>query len=112
MRIVFMDVEGTITDNDVLVYYYCAAKGGKTEGAYHVREGDDLLRVAEQVAAGINTHWCKPLFEATAEGTRVKVFIKDGADDVKIGWYVEHIPGNRTTERLPGGDVSLTIMEG
>lgn len=112
MRIVYLDVEGKITPNDVLVYYYCAARGGRTEGAYHVRKGDTLEYIAEQVAAGVNTHWCQPLFEASANGTRVRVFIKDQAEDVKLGWYIEHIPGAQTMERVPGGDVALTITEG
>jgi hypothetical protein len=104
-------VEGKITDNDVVVYYYRAARGGQTEGAYIVHEGDTLEHVAQQVAFGVNTFWCKPLFEATAIGTRVRVFIKDEAADVQIGWYVEHIPGPRTMERVPGGDIALTITE-
>lgn len=112
MKVITITVSGKETAGDIVTLYYRAKRGGQTETAYIVKEGDPLSVIAQQLAFGINTNFCKPLFDAHAKGEEITIMVADGADDVTFGWYVEHITGDNHLHRAPGGTEIVEISEG
>ena len=111
MRFVKITIGGKPTSGDVVIAYYRARAGGQTETAYVVQEGDGLDRISEQIAAGMNTHWCKPLFRAKADGNVIMLGILEGAEDVELGYHVTHIVGVNHLFTEPGGTETIAFEE-
>lgn len=109
MRVVVLTMHGSCKVNDVIVVYYEAKRGGRTETAHFVREDESLADVAIGLAAGVNTNFCRPFFDARSQGAEVTIYVHDGADDVKFGWFCEHLVEGDHSKRALGGGIKMVI---
>jgi hypothetical protein len=111
MRVIQITLGGEPTPDDVVCVSYAAKRGGMTTAGHHVLKGETLAAIAADLASGINTHWCQPIFAARAKENVITVQCTDLADDMTFSAYVEHIVGGLQAVRAPGGTETVEITE-
>ena len=109
MRILTITIGGELTPGDVVCLQSESAGGGRTQVGHIVGKTDTFEGVASSLANSVGTHFCQPLFQTKVSGEKIILVIH--ADDIEIGWYVEHIVGSDPTQRAPGGSETVTISE-
>jgi len=112
MKTVQFEIGGIATTDNVLSISYSAKRGGKTSASHQVYPNQTLEDITQGLVFAINTHWCKPLFDARKTGeTTLMVICSDGADDVSFSWQCEHINGPNHLYLADGGDLTVGIKE-